>query len=59
MKKCLTSRQAANHARMSLEKYVRSSDFQHLRDAHKILSDAIQAELEKDEQISNKASNYS
>ena len=59
MKKCLTSRQAANHARMSLEKYIRSSDFQHLKDAHKILSDAIQAELEKDEQLNNKAKKYS
>ena len=59
MKKCLTSRQSANHARMSLEKYVRSSDFQHLKDAHKILSDAIQAEIEKDKQLTDKASNYS
>ena len=59
MKKCLTSRQSANHARMSLEKYVRSSDFQHLKDAHEILSDAIQMELEKDEQLNNKTKNYS
>ena len=59
MKKCLTSRQSANHARMSLEKFVRNGDFQHLKDAHKILSDAIQAELEKDKQLNNKAENYS
>ena len=59
MKKCLTSRQSANHARMSLEKYIRSSDFQHLKDAHEILSDAIEAEMEKDKQLNNKAKNYS
>ena len=57
--KCLTNRQAANHARMSLEKYIRSSNFQHLKDAHEILSDAIQMELEKDEQLNNKTKNYS
>lgn len=58
----MTSRQAANHARMSLEKFVRSGgggDFQHLKDAHKILSDAIQVEFEKDEQLNNKTKNYS
>ena len=59
MTKCLTSRQSANHARMSLEKYIRSSDFQHLKDAHEILSEAIEQEREKDKQITDKVSNYS
>ena len=59
MKKCLTSRQSANHARMSLEKYIRSSDFQHLKDAHEILSEVVEQELEKDEQLTDKARKYS
>ena len=57
--KCMTNRQIANHARMSLDKFVRSGDIQHLKDAHKILSDAIQAEYDKDNQLTDKASNYS
>ena len=57
--KTFTSRQLANHARMSLEKYASSGDIQHLKDAYKILSDAIQMELEKDKQLNNKAKNYS
>lgn len=47
---------------MSLDKFIKSGgngDFQHLKDAHKILSDAIQMELEKDKQLNNKAKNYS
>ena len=59
MKKCLTSRQSANHARMSLEKYIRSSDFQHLKDAHEILSEVVEQEYENDEQLTDKARNYS
>ena len=59
MTKCLTSRQSANHARMSLEKYIRSSDFQHLKDAHEILSEAIEQEREKDERLTDKSRNYS
>ena len=59
MKKCLTSRQSANHAKMSLEKYIRSSDFQHFKDAHEILSEAIEQEREKDNQLTDKAKNYS
>ena len=55
----LTSRQSANHARMSLDKFVISSDFQHIKDAHQILTDAIEAEYEKDKQITDKARNYS
>lgn len=57
--KTFTSRQLANHARMSLEKYSSSGDIQHLKDAHKILSDAIQVELEKDKRLNKKAKNYS
>ena len=59
MKKCLTSRQSANHARMSLDKFVRSGDIQHLKDAHEILSEAIEQEREKDKQLTDKARNYS
>ena len=44
---------------MSLEKYIRSSDFQHLKDAHQILSEAIEQEREKDKQLTDKARNYS
>ena len=62
MKKCLTSRQSANHARMSLDKFIRSGgngDFQHLKDAHEILSEAIEQEREKDKQLTDKSRNYS
>ena len=59
MKKCLTSRQSANHAKMSLDKFVRSGDIQHLKDAHEILSEVVEQELEKDEQLTDKARNYS
>ena len=55
----MTNRQIANHARMSLDKFVRSSDIQHLKDAHEILSEAIEQEHEKDKQLTDKASNYS
>ena len=58
----MTNRQLANHARMSLEKFVRSGgdgDFQHLKDAHEILSEAIQQEYEKDKQLNDKVRNYS
>ena len=58
----MTNRQLANHARMSLEKFVRSGgdgDFQHLKDAHEILSEAIQREHEKDKQLNDKSRNYS
>ena len=60
--KQLTSRQLANHARMSLDKFVRSGgsgDFQHIKDAHQILTDAIEAEYKKDKQLADKFSNYS
>ena len=59
MKKCLTSRQSANHAKMSLDKFVRSGDIQHLKDAHEILSKAIEQEFEKDTQLTDKSRNYS
>lgn len=62
MMECMTNRQIANHARMSLEKFVRSGgdgDFQHLKDAHEILSEAIQREYDKDKQLTEKAGNYS
>ena len=55
----MTNRQIANHAKMSLDKFVRSGDIQHLKDAHEILSEAVEQELEKDEQLTDKASNYS
>lgn len=55
----MTNRQVANHARMSLDKFVRSGDFQHLKDAHEILSIAIEQEYDKDKQLTDKASNYS
>ena len=57
--KCMTNRQIANHARMSLDKFVRSGDIQHLKDAHEILSEAIEQEREKDKQLTDKAKNYS
>ena len=58
----MTNRQLANHARMSLDKFIRSGgngDFQHLKDAHEILSEAIEHEREKDKQLTDKAKNYS
>ena len=55
----MTNRQAANHAKMSLDKFVRSGDIQHLKDAHEILSEAIEQEREKDKQLGDKARNYS
>jgi len=59
MKKRMTNRQIANHAKMSLDKFVRSGDIQHLKDAHEILSEAVEQEREKDKQLTDKASNYS
>ena len=55
----MTNRQIANHAKMSLDKFVRSGDIQHLKDAHEILSEAIEQEREKDKQLTDKAKNYS
>ena len=57
--KCMTNRQIANHARMSLDKFMRSGDIQHLKDAHEILSEVVEQELEKDEQLTDKVRNYS
>ena len=59
MVKRMTNRQIANHAKMSLDKFVRSGDIQHLKDAHEILSEVVERELEKDEQLTNKSRNYS
>ena len=55
----MTNRQIANHARMSLDKFVRSGDIQHLKDAHEILSKAIEREYGKDKQLTYKCNNYS
>lgn len=55
----MTNRQIANHAKMSLDKFVRSGDIQHLKDAHEILSEVIEREYEKDEQLTDKVRNYS
>ena len=57
--KTFTSKQLANHARMSLDKYSSSGDIQHLKDAHEILSEAIEQKREKDKQLTDKARNYS
>ena len=57
--KRMTNRQIANHAKMSLDKFVRSGDIQHLKDAHEILSKVVEQELENDEQLTDKARNYS
>ena len=59
MKERMTNRQIANHAKMSLDKFVRSGDIQHLKDAHEILSKVVEREYENDEQLANKARNYS
>ena len=59
MTKCMTNRQIANHARMSLDKFARSGDIQHLKDAHEILSKVVEQEYEKDEQLTDKVRNYS
>ena len=59
MTKCMTNRQIANHARMSLDKFARSGDIQHLKDAHEILSKVVEQELEKDKQLTDKSRNYS
>ena len=55
----MTNRQIANHAKMSLDKFVRNGDIQHLKDAHEILSKVVEHEFEKDEQLTDKARNYS
>ena len=58
----MTNRQIANHARMSLDKFVSSGgsgDFQHLKDAHEILSKAIEREYDKNQQLTYKCNNYS
>ena len=59
MKKRMTNRQLANHAKMSLDKFVRSGDIQHLKDAHEILSKVVEQEREKDKQLTDKSRNYS
>ena len=59
MVKCMTNRQIANHAKMSLDKFVRSGDIQHLKDAHEILSEVVEQEYEKDKQLTDKSRNYS
>lgn len=55
----MTNRQIANHAKMSLDKFARSGDIQHLKDAHEILSKVVEQELKNDEQLTGKARNYS
>ena len=41
MTKCLTSRQLANHAKMSLDKYLNTGDMQHLKDAKLLITQAL------------------
>ena len=57
--KCLTSRQLAKHAKMSLEKYLNTGDLQHLKDAKLLISQAQVRDTVDGKLLEMKARNYS
>ena len=59
MMKQLTSRQLANHARMSLDKYLNTGDLQHLKDAKLLISQAQVKDVTVNKFLEMKARNYS
>uniref|UniRef100_UPI0035A0A644 hypothetical protein n=1 Tax=Jeotgalibaca porci TaxID=1868793 RepID=UPI0035A0A644 len=59
MTKCLTSRQLAKHAMMSLEKYLNNGDLQHLKDAKLLISQAQVKDVTDNKFLEMKARNHS
>ena len=57
--KQLTSRQLANHAKMSLDKYLNNGDLQHLKDAKLLISQAQVNDITDSKLLDVKARNYS
>lgn len=57
--KQLTSRQLANHAKMSLDKYLNTGDLQHLKDAKVLISQAQVNDTVDSKLLEMKARNYS
>ena len=57
--KHLTSRQLANHAKMSLDKYLNNGDLQHLKDAKLLISQAQVKDVTDGKFLEMKARNYS
>ena len=57
--KQLTSRQLANHAKMSLDKYLNNGDMQHLKDAKLLITQALVNDITDSKLLDMKARNYS
>ena len=57
--KQLTSRQLANHAKMSLDKYLNTGDMQHLKDAKLLITQALVNDITDSKLLDMKARNYS
>ena len=57
--KQLTSRQLANHAKMSLDKYLNTGDLQHLKDAKLLISQAQVKDVTDNKFLEMKSRNYS
>ena len=57
--KQLTSRQLANHAKMSLDKYLNNGDLQHLKDAKLLITQALVNDITDSKLLDMKARNYS
>ena len=54
-----TSRQLARHAMISLEKYLKNGDLQHLKDAKLYISQAQVKDVTDNKFLEMKARNYS
>ena len=57
--KQLNSRQLANHAKMSLDKYLNNGDLQHLKDAKLLITQALVNDITDSKLLDMKARNYS
>jgi len=57
--KQLTSRQLANNARISLDKYLNNGDLKHLKDAKLYISQAQVKDVTDSKFLEMKARNYS
>ena len=57
--KQLTSRQLANNAKMSLDKYLNNGDMQHLKDAKLLITPALVNDITDSKLLDMKARNYS
>lgn len=57
--KQLNSRQLANHAKMSLDKYLNTGDMQHLKDAKLLITQALVNDITDSKLLEMKSRNYS